>query len=81
MASGTPTLMSRLKSLPEDYYPYLFFFENETIEGMSSMIQKCLDLEPSFLKNFGREASSFILKNKTSTKQAKRIVDSLIELS
>lgn len=80
MASGTPTLMSRLKSLPEDYYPYLFFFENETIEGMSSMIQKCLDLEPSFLKNFGREAASFILTNKTSTKQAKRIVDSLIEL-
>lgn len=78
MASGTPTLMCKLKSLPEDYYPYLFFFDDETVDGMSKKIKECLDMDPVVLTQFGHEASLFILSNKTASKQAKKIVDNLL---
>lgn len=78
MASGTPTLMSRLKSLPEDYLTHLFLFEDESIDGMSKMIKKCLDMDPVLLSDFGKKASDFILLNKTAEKQAQRIVEMLL---
>ncbi len=78
MASGTPTLMCKLKSLPHEYYPYLYFFDDETIEGMSKRIKECLDIDPVILNRFGHEASSFILSNKTASMQAKKIVDNLL---
>ena len=78
MASGTPTLMSKLKSLPDDYLPHLYLFEDESINGMSQTIKKCLDKEPSELLEFGKAAALFILSNKTSDMQAKKLVDYLL---
>lgn len=78
MASGTPTLMCKLKSLPEDYYPHLYFFDDETVEGMSKRIKECLDMNSVSLNQFGHEASLFILSNKTASMQAKKIVNNLL---
>lgn len=78
MASGTPTLMCHLKSLPEDYLPYLFLFDDESTDGMSKMIKKCLDMDSTLLSDFGKKASNFILLNKTAEKQAHKIVETLL---
>ena len=80
MASGTPTLMSKLKSLPSDYLSHLYLFENETIEGMAEMIKKCLDKPDHELTEFGLKAAEFIMSNKTSDMQARRLVDFLFQL-
>lgn len=78
MASGTPTVMNRLKSLPDDYIPHLFFFDDESVEGMSKKLKEILSKSSESLENFGKQASEFIMNSKTSNLQVKRIME-LIE--
>lgn len=74
MASGTPTLMCRLKSLPEEYMRHLYLFEDESVNGMALKIQECLNKKETELHRFGKEAANFIVKNKSSQCQSNRLV-------
>ena len=78
MASGTPVLMARLESLPKEYYEYLFFFNDESVEGMSKTMKFICDLDSSLLINKGFSASQFILKQKNAQKQTGKILDLLM---
>lgn len=73
MASGTPTLMCRLDSIPKEYYEHLFFFEDESVEGMSKMIKHCLDKPIAELSEKGKKASLFIKESKSSEIQGQRV--------
>ena len=75
MASGTPTLMCQLQSLPKEYYPYLFFFKNETVDGMSRRIKELLDTSSDDMNTFGAAASKFIIENKNAKVQTYKIID------
>lgn len=75
MASGTPTLMSRLKSIPDEYIEHLFLFNDESINGMSRTIKACLDMPEIDLRKKGHGASKFIIEQKNSIVQSKRIMD------
>lgn len=80
MASGTPTLMSRLKSLPPEYYEHLYFFDDESIEGMSRSIQHCLDIPVSELNRKGMLASLFIRTFKNSLVQGEKIMNFISDI-
>lgn len=75
MASGTPTLMCKLKSLPEDYLTHLYLFDDETIDGYAAKIKECLELSNEERDNFGKEAAEFIIKNKNAIQQAQRLIE------
>ena len=75
MASGTPTVMSKLACLPKDYYPHLYFFDKESIEGIRDKIIEICEKTQSELEEFGKAASEFIIKEKNEMKQSKKIVD------
>lgn len=81
MASGTPTLMCKLKSLPDDYLKHLYFFEDESIDGYTRKIQECLELPENERMVFGQEASAFIMNNKNSFIQAQKLVDYINNLN
>ena len=74
MASGTPTLMCKLPSIPEEYYDYLFFFDDESILGMKNKIMEVCGYDSSILRQKGEKASEFIKKNKNPQSQVGRIV-------
>ena len=74
MASGTPTLMSRLECIPKDYYEHLFFFEDESIEGMAKKMREICRMEPSILKEKGESASRFIKEKKNAREQVRKIL-------
>lgn len=74
MASGTPVLMSNLPSMPDEYKDHLFLFKDESIEGMNQKIEQILSLSASELKKKGSNAKNFILKNKSSEVQVKKIL-------
>lgn len=80
LASGTPTLMCRLKSIPTEYEDHLFFFENEDIEGFKNKLVEVLSYPSELLKEKGTKARSFILNHKTKDVQAKRIINFLRSL-
>ncbi len=77
MASGTPTLMCPLESIPKEYKEHLFFFDDESVEGMAKTIKLCLDKPITELSEKGLKASLFIKESKSSYIQGKRVFDFL----
>lgn len=75
MASGTPLLTTKLPGMPKEYYPYVFLFQEETIEGYADAIRKALSHSESELRLFGYRARQFVLFNKNNVQQAKRLID------
>ena len=74
LASGTPTLMSHLKSLPKEYNEYIYYFSDETIEGYSKRIIEICEKSNEELMEFGNNASNFIMQYKTPKPQVKKII-------
>ena len=74
MASGTPTLMSHLKSIPKEYDSHLFYFDDESIDGFSKRIVEVCEKTPVELAEFGAKASQFIMQYKTPCPQVEKIV-------
>lgn len=81
MASGTPVLMCPLPSMPKEYKPYLYLFKDESIEGMSQMIEYVLSFKSSELISKGNAAKDFIRKNKNAEIQTKKILQLIKGLS
>lgn len=77
MASGTPVLMSPLPSMPDEYKEYLYLFDDESIDGMKTKLEATLNIEPEILKEKGKSASEYILKNKNSKVQVSKIIELL----
>lgn len=75
LASGTPTLMSRLSCMPSEYNNYLFFFEDESIEGMAKKIQEICEKPQFELDEFGSKAADFIVKHKTPKPQMRKAIE------
>ena len=74
MASGTPLLTTKLPGMPKEYYPYVYFFENESEEGMLETFQSVLSKTEEELHADGARAKDFVLENKTNIVQAKKLI-------
>lgn len=79
MVSGTPMVSTKLPGMPPEYYDYVYFFEDESVEGMTDTLQWLLRKSDHELKSFGSLAKQFVLNNKSNLIQAKRILDFLKE--
>lgn len=79
MASGTPVLMTKLPGLPEEYYPFLFFFDEETVSGFRDGIKKVLSLSNKELSRKGLEAQKFLKNQKEATAQVYRVMSFIFE--
>lgn len=75
MASGTPVLTTKLPGMPEEYYDYVYLFEDESVEGMAKTIDRILKLPKEELHAKGAAAKEFVLREKNNIVQAKRIVE------
>ncbi len=74
MVSGTPLLTTKLPGMPDEYLPYVYLFEEETIEGYANALSATLSLPMSELKTKGESAKRFVLEKKNNIFQSKRIV-------
>ncbi len=80
MASGTPLLTTKLPGMPKDYYPYVYFFDDESVEGMKKSFQDILMLTDSELAQKGALAKEFVIKNKNNNIQASKLIDFISSL-
>lgn len=76
MISGRPVLMYKLDCIPNEYDDYLIYIEN----GLSESINRVLMTDECKLDELGEKARNFILCNKNSIAQAKKILN-MFELS
>lgn len=74
MSTGTPVLTTKLKGIPEEYFKYIFYFEDETCQGMKNKLEKILSLNIDELSKKGKSAREFVLKNKNNIEQTKKII-------
>ena len=65
MASGSPVVMCRLKGLPEEYYQYIYTFEDESEEGFVNTFENILKKDYQELRDKGRKAQCFLMENKS----------------
>lgn len=75
MVSGTPMVTTRLEAIPEDYYSYMYSFDEETIDGYYDTLNELLKKDKSELECLGAEAQQYILKYKNANVQARRVID------
>lgn len=74
MASGTPLLTTKLPGMPKEYYPFVYLFEEETIESYAKTIKYILSMPSDELERKGSLAKQFVLENKNNIHQSERIV-------
>lgn len=77
MASGTPVLTTKLPGMPEEYYPYVYLFDAETVEGMAQTIKTVLTLPDHSLIQKGRTAKQFAMEKKNNVCQTEKLVEML----
>lgn len=74
LVSGTPMIVTRLPGMPEEYYPHVYLFEEESVEGMHDTLMKVLSQSDEELHQFGQRAKEFVLRHKNNQIQAGRIL-------
>lgn len=77
MASGTVALMSKLECIPAEYDQYLFYFEDESIDGMTNKMIEICEMDKDVLMRKGQQASAFIRENKNAKVQVNKILSIL----
>lgn len=75
MVSATPLITTKLPAITEEYNEHLFFFEDESVEGMAKVLNDCLNLSQDELNQKGFKAKEFILNKLNNQKIAKDILD------
>ena len=75
MVSGTPIVTTRLAGIPTDYEPYIFTFDDETVEGYAKTLDSLLELSEEGLRTFGAKAQEYILENKNAKVQVERLME------
>lgn len=75
MASGTPLCTTRLPGMPKEYYPFAYFFDDETEDGMLLKLQEILSKNPNELYDLGCRAKQFVMTKKTNVKQAQKLIE------
>ena len=75
MVSGTPLVTTKLPGIPDEYFEHLYLFEEESIEGFAKKMQEILSLPYTELRQKGRDAQEFVLKNKNNIVQTKKITN------
>ena len=81
MASGTPTIMCHLPAIPKEYDDYLFYIEDETVNGIRRKIIEVCEKPQQELDSFGNRASDFIKSQKNAYIQTQKVVKMINSIS
>lgn len=74
MLSGTPLVTTKFVGILKDDYPYIYFFENETVDGFANTLEEILSKSPNDLRGLGQKAKQYALKTKNSVVQSQKII-------
>lgn len=75
MASGTPLVTTPLPGMPKEYNRFVYLFNDESVEGISSTLRVLLSKSSDELYKFGLRAKQFVINHKNNLIQAKRILN------
>lgn len=73
LSSGTPTVLTRLKGIPDEYFSYVYLLEDETARGVCKLLEEIYAQNEKDRLEFARRAQDFVIKTKSERIQARRI--------
>ncbi len=80
LSSGTAVLSTRLKGIPSEYEPYLFWFDDESIDGMVRKMQEISAMTREDLQKKGKLGQEFVLKYKDNVSQGRKITKFVLSM-
>ena len=78
MLSSTPLLTSKLPSMPDEYYKYVYKIDDNSNEALTKALKKVLSSSKEELNKFGKKAHDFIMSKKNNIVQSKRVKEFII---
>ena len=75
LLSGQSTIINRLPGIPEEYYDFVFTPKDESIEALAECILSVLTMDSETRKMRAKCGREFIISQKNSKKQTRRIID------
>ncbi len=75
MLSGTPVAMTRLEGIPKEYFDYVYPIENASKEGIAEMLIKVFVETDEERQEKAKSAKDFLINNKNSDIQTKRLLE------
>ena len=75
LLSGTAVISTRLPGIPEEYFDYLYHFENDTVEGIYQTLYSILKKPQEELLERGKKGRQFILDYKSNKVVANKIIN------
>lgn len=73
-ASGTPVLMYKLPGIPNDYYNYCYYIEEQSVDALTHKLEEVLKKNEKELMEMGKRAREFIFQHKLAKEQCARIL-------
>lgn len=80
MVSGTPMITTKLPCVTQEYSDFVYFFENDSVEGMEETLRYCLALPEADRAEKGKRAKQFVLNTMNNVIQCKKILSELGEI-
>lgn len=77
MSSGTPLLTTRVGGMPEEYWKYCYFIDDETCDGVEQALKITLQKPAEELCKMGTKARKFAVEQKNYFVMTKAITDFL----
>lgn len=74
MLSGKPVIMYKLDGVPDEYDRYLHYVEDNSAESLKNKIVSVCEQTREERNEFARRAQDFVVKEKNSASQAKKIL-------
>ena len=75
LASGTPVVMQRLSCIPKEYDEFIYYIDDDTVDGMRKKIIEICSMPKEYLAMCGEKAAEFIFNNKTPKPQTGKIIE------
>ena len=75
LSSGIPVIAYKLDGIPDEYDEYLQYVEDDTIDGLKNKLIELCEMSDEKRQKIGGAGRSFVLKEKNSRVQVKKIVD------
>ncbi len=77
LSSGRPLLAYKLDGIPDEYDDYIYYVKDNDVLSLSKKLQEICNKPPQELHEFGENAKKFVLENKSTALQAKKVLDML----
>lgn len=74
MSTGTPTIITRLKGIPDEYFQYAIVLEDETAEGITKLLKEFEETTYEVYEIKAQNAIKNVIENKTPRVQGEKIL-------